>query len=197
LYKADGGRVVANGLRNTTILLTLLLFSGGLPQSAHASRPTALPATEQLLADAAYYPALLGKIRAAEKSIDMVMYLWKMAGDGGGKPAELAKALGEARKRGVAVRVILENSGYDDNLNRANRETAELLQREGISPFFDSPAVTTHTKLAVIDRRFCFVGSHNLTQSALERNHEISLLLDSPPLAGELSNYVEILLKSR
>lgn len=188
--------MVANGLSSSTTLLLALLLSGVAPAALTAAQTSPPAPAVRLLADGAYYPALLGKIRAAGKSVDLVMYLWKMAGDGGGKPAELTKALGEARQRGVAVRVILENSGYDEKLNLANQETAKLLRREGITVFFDSPAVTTHTKLAIIDHRFCLVGSHNLTQSALERNHEISLLLDSPSLAGELSRYLETLLTS-
>lgn len=189
--------MVAKGLKNALLRLAFLLLSGVAPATL-ANAQTSPPASEvQLLTDAAYYPALLSKIRTAGKSIDLVMYLWKMSGADGGKPAELIQALGEARQRGVAVRVILENSGYDEKLNRANRETAGLLQREGIAVSFDSPAVTTHTKLAIIDRRFCLVGSHNLTQSALERNHEISLLLDNPRLAEELRRQIETLLKNR
>jgi len=191
--------MVANYLKALYLaLISYVLYCGAAPTAlALALVQPELPAGYvQLLADTSYYPALLGKITTAEKSIDLVMYLWKLADDGGGKPADLAKALGEAKQRGVDVRVILENSEHDASLNRANRKTADLLRRAGISTFFDSSEVTTHTKLAIIDQRFCLVGSHNLTKSALERNHEISLLLDNPRLAGELTNYVEKLLKN-
>lgn len=190
--------MVAGFLRNSiSLLLTLLLLAGAATTSS-AGAQSATPAPEaQLLADGAYYPILLGKIRAAGKSIDLVMYLWKTSGTGGSKPAELIQALGDARRRGVAVRVILENSGYDEGLNQANRDAAGLLQRQGITAIFDSPTVTTHAKLAVIDRRYCFLGSHNLTHSALSRNHELSVLFDSPRLAEELSSYVAKLLEKR
>lgn len=188
---------MAGRLTHATILLTFLLFSGG-PAAALAGEQISPPAAGiQLLADGAYYPALLGKIATAGKSIDLVMYLWKLAGEDGGKPAELAKALGKAGRRGVAIRVVLEHSDHDEKLNRTNQETAALLRRENVTAIFDAPAVTTHSKLAVIDQRYCFVGSHNLTQSALGRNHEISLLLDSPELAGELGKYVDKLLSDR
>jgi phosphatidylserine/phosphatidylglycerophosphate/cardiolipin synthase-like enzyme len=42
----------------------------------------------------------------------------------------------------------------------------------------------------VIDDRFCFIGSHNLTHSALVHNHEFSLLLDNRRLADELDSYI-------
>lgn len=177
---------------NFPLLLALLMLSGAPVAAGGQTSPIATET--QLLADDAYYPTLLGKIRAAHKSIDLVMYLWKISAAINSKPAELIQALGEAKRRGVVVRVILENSGYDEGLNRANRETAAQLQREGIPVVFDSPSVTTHTKLVVIDRRFCLVGSHNLTQSALGRNHEMSIMLDNPRLAGELGTYVDKLL---
>lgn len=182
--------MVANRLSRTiTLLLTLLLFGSSPALTAGAGSISV--ATAQLLADDAYYPTFLNRIHAAQESIDLVMYLWKISAAADNRPAELAQALGEAGRRGVRIRVILENSEYDAELNRSNRETAKLLQQEGITALFDSPAVTTHAKLAVIDQRYCFVGSHNLTQSALERNHEMSVLIDDRRLAGELTAYTD------
>ena len=57
----------------------------------------------------------------------------------------------------------------------------------------DAPDRTTHAKLVVIDRRYLFVGSHNLTQSALKYNHEVSVRIDSPPLAEEALAYLKSL----
>jgi len=42
----------------------------------------------------------------------------------------------------------------------------------------------------VIDRRYIYIGSHNLTQSALKYNKELSVLIDSPELAGEMTAYL-------
>ena len=185
--------MVADRLSHLIPLLLALLLTG-IP-TASSSEPTIPGAARvQLLADAAYFPVLLDKIRTAGKSIDLVMYLWKISAAPGSKSSELIRALGEARRRGIGIRVILENSGYDEELNRANRETAERLAQEGIIAFFDAAGVTTHAKLAVIDQRFCLIGSHNLTQSALGRNREISIILDAPQLAGELGRYVDSLL---
>ena len=190
---------MAHGLsRALPLLLALLLTGAPVAADTDAAGPVLAPAAAaQLLADEAYYPALLVQISAAQKSIDLVMYLWKISAALDSKPAELVHALGEARRRGVSVRVVLENSGYDEELNRANREAAAQLLQEGITTIFDTAAVTTHAKMVVVDQRFCLVGSHNLTQSALGRNHEISVMLDNPRLAGELTTYVESLLGKR
>lgn len=185
---------MAKRLRCATLFVLALLPTGThTPVAAAGEAPTGARTEARLLIDTAYYPALLGKIRRAQKSIDLAMYLWKTTAASENKPGELVRALGEARRRGVLVRVLLETSAYDEALNLANHETAAQLAHEGITAYFDSPTVTTHAKLAVIDQRFCLVGSHNLTQSALGRNHEISVLLDNPGLAGELSRYMDSL----
>lgn len=188
---------MAERLNNAILLLLALLLWAGAPAPPASGQASTPAAQAQLLADDAYYPALLGQIRSSRKNIDLVSYLWKISARIDNKPGELIRALGEARRRGVMVRVILENSGYDEELNKANREAARQLQQEGITATFDSPSVTTHAKLAVIDQRFCLVGSHNLTQSALGRNREISIMLDNPRLAEELGTYVDKLIEKR
>ena len=66
----------------------------------------------------------------------------------------------------------------------------ELLRKNGIPVSLDSLDVTSHMKVVVIDERFCFIGSHNMTHSALGDNHEFSLLVDSRELAAELAEYI-------
>jgi phosphatidylserine/phosphatidylglycerophosphate/cardiolipin synthase-like enzyme len=60
-----------------------------------------------------------------------------------------------------------------------------------VEVFFDSPKRTTHTKLAVIDGRYTFIGSHNMTQSALKHNNELSVLIDSQAVADKTLNYIK------
>lgn len=151
------------------------------------------PGDIQLLADGRYYPTLVDFIRKAEHSIDMGMFLFKTTASPGNKPAMLVKELIAARKRGVHVRVVLEHSGRDESLNKENRRVAEKLRKGNIRVFFDTPATTTHTKMVVIDRRYTFLGSHNLSHSALAYNHEVSLLVDSSALAAELIAYLDTL----
>lgn len=154
---------------------------------------TTRPGDIQLLADGRYYPTLVDFIRKAEHSIDMAMFLFKTTTSPGNKPAMLIKELIAARKRGVHVRVVLEHSGRDDSLNKENGRVAEKLRKGNIRVFFDTPSTTTHTKVVVIDRRYTFIGSHNLSHSALAYNHEVSLLVDSSALAAELVAYMDTL----
>jgi competence ComEA-like helix-hairpin-helix protein len=154
---------------------------------------TTRPGDIQLLPDGRYYPTLVDFIKKAEHSIDMAMFLFKTTTSPGNKPAMLVKELIAARKRGVHVRVVLEHSGRDESLNKENRRVAEKLRKGNIRVFFDTPATTTHTKVVVIDRRHTFIGSHNLSQSAMAYNHEVSLLVDNSALAAELIAYMDTL----
>jgi phosphatidylserine/phosphatidylglycerophosphate/cardiolipin synthase-like enzyme len=89
--------------------------------------------------------------------------------------------------------VVLErDSGTkNDRLGEENRHTAAYLSREGVKVFFDSPSIVTHAKVAVIDGRYVYLGSHNLTQSALRHNNELSVRIDSPEMAAEVTSYLE------
>jgi len=146
-----------------------------------------------LLPDALYYDALVDYIREANRSIDISMFIFKTTKSRQNKPRKLVDELIKARKKGVNVRVILEKSGYEESINEENEKVARQLRKHDITVLFDSIKKTTHTKLVIVDQRFSFVGSHNLTHSALAYNHELSLLIDDRTLAGQLIDYIDTL----
>lgn len=130
-------------------------------------------------------------IRTARKSVLCSCYLFKTGTGRGNQPRRIADELIRARQRGVAVTVVLEDEGRRrDPLNGENHLTADLLRRGGVTVRFDSPWVTSHAKVVVIDNRHVYLGSHNFTQSALTRNNELSLHIDSPALAAEITGYL-------
>ena len=146
-----------------------------------------------VLPDGKYFPTLVDYLKTAEHSIDLTMFLFKATASPGNKPALLIKELIDARRKGVDVRLVLENSGYDESLNKENESVARKLRKNNIRVFFDSPGTTTHAKMVVIDRRYSFIGSHNLSHSALAYNHEVSLLIDNSDLAAQLTAYMDTL----
>lgn len=148
------------------------------------------PGEIKLLPDSVYYDTLLNFIRYAQDRIDIALFLFKTTSSPKNKPSLIVKALGEAKKRGVAVSVLLERSNYDESLNQENERTAKLLRKRGIKVRFDGLQHTTHSKIVLIDNRFCFVGSHNFSHSALSFNNELSLLVDNTALAQELQRYL-------
>lgn len=161
-----------------------------IPISAGPLSAAAIPreAVVTLLKDTEFTGALLNGIRNARKSIVCSYYLFVVQGKN-----ESVKVLDElirARRRGVDVRVILEKARKKDRLNEENLHTAALLARGGIKVFFDTPDVVTHLKVTVIDGRYVFLGSHNLTEGALRYNNELSVLIDSSEIAGETLSYL-------
>jgi phosphatidylserine/phosphatidylglycerophosphate/cardiolipin synthase-like enzyme len=149
------------------------------------------PAQVTLLPNREYGEALLHGIRKARRRVVFTFFLFKSTDSRANRPRQLVEELIEARRRGLAVTVVLEQDrGGKDRLNEENRQTAALLERGGVRVIFDSPRTTTHVKAVVIDDRFVYLGSHNLTESALRHNNELSVLIDSPELAAEVLSYL-------
>lgn len=192
--------------RQTIILSPPLLFffcfiSFLAPSPAQAAE--ALPAREgggralpqtgslKLLANRDYFPALQAAIEGAREEIVLAFYLFKTEGRADNYPEVITGSLIKAASRGVTVEVLMERSeDTADPLNLQNRQTGEKLAAGGISVYFDSFRTKTHTKLAVIDRRYTFIGSHNLTQAALKYNNELSVLIDSADVAAQTLRYI-------
>jgi phosphatidylserine/phosphatidylglycerophosphate/cardiolipin synthase-like enzyme len=42
-----------------------------------------------------------------------------------------------------------------------------------------------------VEQTMSYLGSHNLTQSALRHNNALSVLVDSPELVAEVNTYLE------
>jgi competence ComEA-like helix-hairpin-helix protein len=151
------------------------------------------PGEVRTLADAEYYEALTAAVDNARTRIDMAMFLFKTTGSPQNRPAKLVDRLIAAHQRGVDVKVLLENSGYDEGINAENRKVANRLRKHGLKVVFDSPRTTSHAKMVVVDSRYLFVGSHNLTHAALSYNHEFSLLIDNQDLARQALAYLQSL----
>jgi phosphatidylserine/phosphatidylglycerophosphate/cardiolipin synthase-like enzyme len=149
------------------------------------------PCGATLLKNRDYGEALFTGIREARSSIIVSCYLFKITNFPDNLPRRIAEELIRARQRGVDVTVILERSrDKDDFLNKENSSTANFLSRGGVEVRFDSLRKTSHAKVVVIDARHVFLGSHNLTHSALSRNNELSVRIDSPEMAREISSYL-------
>lgn len=175
-------------------LLVFQLFGEAIP--AFASGTCAAKVT--LLKNREYADALLERIRNSSENIIISCYLFKINPLKPGLPGRVAEELIRAGNRGVQVTVIFEISNDKaDPLNAENRKTALFLSRNGIRVVFDSPRKKSHLKAALIDDRYVFVGSHNLTRSALEHNNEVSVLMESPEVASETRGYLKHLMLQR
>lgn len=116
---------------------------------------------------------VLRQIQEAQSSIFVAAYSFTSP--------EVAAALVKAYRRGVAVKVVLDDS------QRGERYTsATYLANAGIPVRIDSAHAIQHNKYMVIDRAHVQTGSFNYTRSAAERNAENVLVVrESPALAAQ------------
>ena len=143
------------------------------------------------LPNEAYFEALLPHLTQAKHEIVISMFLFAPGDHERNRANQVKEALIGAHKRGVRVRLSLEDSDGEDLTAEANRGVAKELTGQGLTVVFDSPARKTHTKLVIIDQRYVFLGSHNFTHSALRHNNEASVLVESPKLAQQALMYLQ------
>jgi phosphatidylserine/phosphatidylglycerophosphate/cardiolipin synthase-like enzyme len=104
---------------------------------------------------------------------------------------ELAKAVVQARKRGVSVQIVLDRE-FDAANERSQSRFLEaqkipLKRISGMKPAApEKDAGLMHQKFSVIDRKIVLTGSYNWTRSADNSNDENLLFFrDAGPLAEE------------
>lgn len=95
-------------------------------------------------------------------------------------------ALARASHRGVVVRVLLP--GLSDLLavQYASRRLYGPLMRQGIE-VYEWQATMLHAKTAVIDDRWCTVGTYNMDHRSWRANLEVNVTIEDPAVAGALA----------
>lgn len=96
--------------------------------------------------------------------------------------APIAKALVEAQRRGVTVRVILDHSQRTEKYSEA-----DFLRNSGIPTLIDAQHAIAHNKIIIIDAYVVLTGSFNFTRAAEEHNAENLLVINDPVLAKSYS----------
>ena len=92
--------------------------------------------------------------------------------------APIAKALLEAKKRGIDVKVILDKSQLSERYT-----IARYLLNHQIPVWIDSKPAIAHNKVMIIDNRTTITGSFNFTKAAQNRNAENVLVIEDSKLA--------------
>lgn len=93
--------------------------------------------------------------------------------------APIAKALVEARDRGVDVQVIL-----DRKETGAKYSSADFVAHARIVTLVDGAHAIAHNKVMIIDGKAVLTGSFNFTTAAEQRNAENLLVIHDRPLAA-------------
>jgi phosphatidylserine/phosphatidylglycerophosphate/cardiolipin synthase-like enzyme len=112
------------------------------------------------------------------------------------KVPDVVSALGEAARRGVQVRLVLETT--DDSSGALTHDASKAFAAIGADvEFYVWPAdrrppgvsATLHAKAVVADSRAAFITSANLTGSALDHNLELGVLITGGPVPKRLSDH--------
>lgn len=98
----------------------------------------------------------------------------------------IRRSLAQAAKRGVSVRVLVPGSSDIRSVWYAMRATYSSLLSRGVR-IFEWQGPMMHAKAAVVDRRWCAVGSYNLDHRSLRHNLEVNLHAVDEPFAAALA----------
>ena len=153
--------------------------SGG---SSSGGNPLQFPDGEPLEAvnNKAYYDRALLVMNTAEKQLDIVQFEAKSSlfvdnfGD----------AIEAAHKRGVTVRVLLDDE-VEDNVKLRKR-----LSAAGVAAKIDSAALRTHCKI-VRSEKAALLGSTNWSQTSMTKNNEANLLIRHDAARATIAEYID------
>jgi phosphatidylserine/phosphatidylglycerophosphate/cardiolipin synthase-like enzyme len=107
---------------------------------------------------------IVQELNTAKRSIEVQAYSFTSD--------SIAKALVNAYKRGVKVRVILDKSQSTERYS-----SATYLTNNGIPTHIDRAFAIAHSKIMIVDRADVITGSFNFTKSAENNNGENCLIL--------------------
>ncbi len=112
--------------------------------------------------------AILKEIKAARSEILCQAYSFTAE--------PLAKALIEAKKRGVHVEVILDKSNEVERYSDLH-----IFMENGLPPLIDAHHAIAHNKIMIIDKKTLVTGSFNFTNQAENENAENLLVIKGNP----------------
>ncbi len=160
-------------------LLIFLIISSLTATPASAAEKTAI------LLGQDYFQTTQHAIQEAKESIYVAMYLINVEPAPTDNPASiLLEGLINAHKRGVSVKLILDDTKFSINYNAYKR-----LKDAGVAVYLDSPQAVLHGKAIVIDSRISILGSFNWSRASLSDNYEFATYIEDPKLSQTLLDY--------
>jgi len=135
----------------------------------------------QLVMNTEYAEFLLSAINSADKSIDILMFVWLYyKNDPSHVISRINHALTTAVKRGVRVRAMVHNA-----------EVLPYLRELGIEAKALRTNRSMHAKVFCFDRSAILLGSHNLSDSSTRLNVEMSSYIESETLCAPFCTFFD------
>lgn len=122
---------------------------------------------------------IVQKIAQTQKNIRIQAYSFTSA--------PIAQALVEAQKRGIDIKIIL-----DDSQEKEKYSSLDFFLHSNISTAVDKAHAIAHNKIMILDEQSVVTGSFNFTKAAEERNAENVVFLNDTKLAEDyLENWIK------
>lgn len=142
--------------------------------------------TTQLITGKHYVKHARKLLDNAERSVLVAVFDWRWYEHDPASPMQLLnQSLLHASRRGCAVRAFTSSP-----------KIAKLLVSLGIKARAHKHRTLFHPKLLVIDGKHVLIGSHNWSNSAMERNIEASAHIQCEHLANQCELYFETIWQS-
>ncbi|CDH48886.1 phosphatidylserine phosphatidylglycerophosphatecardiolipin synthase-like protein [Lichtheimia corymbifera JMRC:FSU:9682] len=125
------------------------------------------------------YHSFISAIKSAEESLHICIFSLT--------DNTTARAIANAQRRGVDVRIISDN----DQLEAKGSDVERLHDDEGIPVKYDTSEQFMHNKFAVIDNRMVITGSFNWSIAARYRNNENIVITNIPSVVEAYQNQFE------
>lgn len=113
---------------------------------------------------------VLSTINNAQRTVHMMGYNFTAA--------DIAKALANASRRGVDVKVILDEK---ENQNRYSKAAINALVNANVEVRLTDAYKIHHDKVIIVDQKTVETGSFNFTKAAEYKNSENALVLNDMP----------------
>lgn len=160
--------------------------------TVHIAMPAGKSKVLSLYADGGYAAVAGPAIDAAKAQILLCTYGMNI--DPNSKTSEvtqLADKLGKAVKRGVKVRVLLDQSGdWAEVGNDINAASGEYLKKLGATVYADPVNKITHAKFLVVDEAV-ILGSNNWGYGGFQNYHEVGLKTAEAKIVAGLVDYFD------
>ncbi|MBJ6724577.1 phospholipase D family nuclease [Geomesophilobacter sediminis] len=155
-------------MRKTALLVLILVVTVTFPVLAAGPMPSVGTVEVYFSPNGGATEAVVRELELARSEILVQAYSFTS------RP--IAKALVDAKKRGVHVEVLLDKSQRG-----AKYTSADFVAHAGIFTYIDDRYAIAHNKIMIIDRETIITGSFNFTKAAEEKNAENLLVLKGNP----------------
>jgi phosphatidylserine/phosphatidylglycerophosphate/cardiolipin synthase-like enzyme len=122
----------------------------------------------EILVGREYPDVLIEAVKNAKDSIKILVFDWRWyESDFGSLVQNFNRELIRAGNRGVDISARIDR-GMSNKFSDICKIDLKRISFSG----------KMHTKMVIIDDKILFIGSHNLTKSAFEINHEVTVMIE-------------------